>query len=440
MLSLRRWSGRSGPERYDLSTRAFLYLMLAAVPLFALSLARGQHQVRAAGLAVFELLAVAQPTACVALLHTGLRSYLARGAGPGRWLVALASGLTAVGLLAAGAAFPAFTRPPANAIALSAWVVMIFCGTLTAALSPLLRLPVLIGAVLAGAVATFGLAAGAGADPAGSALVDGFFYGVYAGIAVLSYRVSAWTLRIMWELDGARVMHARLSVAEERLRFARDLHDVLGRNLSLMAVKSELAAQLVRRGEHRAAEQMLEVRQVAHESLREMRAVVSGYRATDLDEECAGARAVLRSAGVSCRVIGDAAGLPADVQAALGWVVREGTTNIIRHSDATGCTIEFQLLDEPGTARVRLSMDNDRAHALNASAGGTGLLGLGERLACLGGSITSSRPGSDHFRLEAMLPVTAAAPPSGPGGSGPGAAAPGPGRPVPAASTDRRAP
>ena len=226
----------------------------------------------------------------------------------------------------------------------------------------------------------------------------------------------------MSELDRSRTAHARLSVAEERLRFARDLHDVLGRNLSLIAVQSELAAELARRGDQDAAGQMLEVRQVAHESLREMRAVVSGYRTADLDTELAGAQDVLRSAGMSCRVIGDAAGLPADVQAALGWVVREGTTNVIRHSDATACTIELHILDSPGAARaVTLRMDNDRVHTPDAGSGGSGLAGLGERLAGLGGSITTGHPRSGHFRLEASLPACgAAAAPPGPGQRGTG--------------------
>ena len=74
-------------------------------------------------------------------------------------------------------------------------------------------------------------------------------YAFIVGIGVLTCRASAWTLRIMSELDRSRTAHARLPVAEERLRFARDLHDVLGRNLSLIAVQSELAAQLARRGE-----------------------------------------------------------------------------------------------------------------------------------------------------------------------------------------------
>jgi two-component system sensor histidine kinase DesK len=251
------------------------------------------------------------------------------------------------------------------------------------------------------------IAGGAGAH--GHAIVGAFlvYTFVIGGVAALTGRASAWTLRVMWELDRSRTAHARLSVAEERLRFARDLHDLLGRNLSLIAVTSELAAQLARRGDEEAAERMLEVHGVADESLREMRAVVSGYRTVDLDSELAGAQAVLRSAGASCRITGDAAALPHDVQAALGWVVREGTTNIIRHSDATVCTIELNVLDAPGAARtVTLQMDNDRVRTMDAAAGGTGLLGLSERLARLGGSITAQRPRSGHFRLEATLPAS----------------------------------
>ena len=154
---------------------------------------------------------------------------------------------------------------------------------------------------------------------------------------------------------------------------------------------------------------MLEVRAVAHESQREMRAVVNGYRAADLGSELAGAQAVLRSAGASCRIIGDATKLPQQVQAALGWVVREVTTNIIRHSDATTCTIELDVLDAPGApSTVTLRMENDRARNAAPGAGGTGLLGLSERLAGLGGSISIRHPGTGHFRLEATVPASGA--------------------------------
>ena len=420
----RRWNELSGPERYEFWTRAGLYLPFAVAFLFDLTLARAQ-QVRVPGLVVFLLLAVGQAGACAVLLHASVSRYLARGPAPRRWLVAAAIALTAAGVLAGAAAFPAFTRPPVGAFPVSMFVAMLFGGTLTVALAPLLRTRALLAVVLVGAAAASGMSAsigggGVGAHGqalAGSFLIYAFFIGAFA---VLIGRVSAGQLRTMWELDRSRTEHARLSVAEERLRFARDLHDVLGRNLSLIAVQSELAAELARRGDQDAAGQMLQVRQVAHESLREMRAVVSGYRTADLGTELAGAQDVLRSAGMSCRVIGDAAGLPPDVQAALGWVVREGTTNIIRHSDATACTIELHILDSPGAPRaVTLSMDNDRVHTPDAGSSGSGLAGLGERLAGLGGSITTGHPRNGHFRLEASLPACgAAAVPPGPGQRG----------------------
>ncbi len=410
-MAVWRRVGRGGPGRYDLWTRASLYALLAVVPVLALDLAAGQRQARVPGLVVFLLLSAAQAGACAALLRASLSRYLAAGSRPNGWLVASGIALTAAGVLAGAAAFPAFTRPSAGAFPLSITVAMLFGGALTAALSPLLSLPALLAVVLAGAAAASGMSASTGgADAGGHALIGAFliYASVVGGVAAVTGRASAWGLRIIWELDRSRTAHARLAVAEERLRFARDLHDVLGRNLSLIAVKSELAAQLARRGEQEAAEHMLEVRRVAHESLREMREVVSGYRAADLDAELAGAQAVLRSAGASCRIIGDAAGLPPEAQAAFGWVVREGTTNIIRHSDATACTIDLRVQDAPATARtVNLRMDNDGVRQVNGGAHGNGLLGLAERLASLGGTITTRYPRNGHFRLEATLPTTA---------------------------------
>ena len=425
----RRWNELGSLGRFEVWTRASGYVLLAAVPVLAVVLAAGQRQVRGPGLAVFLLLSVAQAGVCIALLHAGRGCYLAAGPPPGRWLVASAAALTAAGVLAGAAAFPAFTQPPGTAYPVSLLVAALFGGALTVALTPLLSLRALTALVLVSAAAASGLTASIGRASAGAygllLIAASWQYTFIVGIGVLTCRGSAWTLRIMSELDRSRTEHARLSVAEERLRFARDLHDVLGRNLSLIAVQSELAAELARRGDQDAAGQMLQVRQVAHESLREMRAVVSGYRTADLGTELAGAQDVLRSAGMSCRVIGDAAGLPADVQAALGWVVREGTTNIIRHSDATACTIELHILDSPGAPRaVTLSMDNDRVHTPAAGSGGSGLAGLGERLAGLGGSITTGHPRNGHFRLEASLPACgAAAVPPGPGQRGTGVTA-----------------
>jgi len=143
-----------------------------------------------------------------------------------------------------------------------------------------------------------------------------------AAFYVISYRMSVWMLSLVWEIDDARAAQAKLAVAEERLRFARDFHDVLGRNLTLIAVTSELAARLAGNGDPHAVDHMLEVHRVAQESAREVREVVAGYRTAEL----AGARSVLRAAGVRVRVIGDGATFPRDAQAAFGWVLREATT------------------------------------------------------------------------------------------------------------------
>jgi two-component system sensor histidine kinase DesK len=227
----------------------------------------------------------------------------------------------------------------------------------------------------------------------------------------LTYRSSVWALGVLWELDQARDMQARLAVAEERLRFARDLHDVLGRNLTLMAVNSELAAQLVGTSQDRAAEHMLEVRRLAQDSMREMREVVAGQRATDLESELAGARSVLRSAGINARVIGDAPDLPREAQAGLGWAVREATTNIIRHSDATTATIELAVVQEAvgTTAVLRIENDGARGHVSDPGSG-TGLVGLQERLAAHGGDLeTEALPGG-RFLVQVRLPLTRVSP------------------------------
>jgi two-component system, NarL family, sensor histidine kinase DesK len=172
-------------------------------------------------------------------------------------------------------------------------VAALFSDALIVAVTPLLSLRALTALVLVSAAAASGLTASVGRAGTGAhgqlLIAASLLYAFFVGVVVVTCRGSAWTLRIMSELDRSRTVHARLAVAEERLRFARDLHDVLGRNLSLIAVRSELAAQLARRGDQDAAGQMLQVRQVAHESMREMRAVVSGYRTADLGAELAGA-------------------------------------------------------------------------------------------------------------------------------------------------------
>ncbi|MEW1772734.1 sensor histidine kinase [Streptomyces sp. NPDC086777] len=259
-------------------------------------------------------------------------------------------------------------------------------------------------------VAGFACGAGAVSLPLGypvpAALLTALV--VFLGSAFLAVTAifSVWLLDAVYELDEARETRARLAVAEERLRFGRDLHDVLGRNLAVIALKSELAVQLARRERPEAVDQMIEVQRIAQESQREVRDVVRGYREADLGTELAGAQGVLTAAGVACEVTGDAAGLPAEVQSALGWVVREATTNVLRHGDAGRCTVGLRVRE----GSVVLTVQNDgvvaRGDAGPSRDGGSGLAGLRERLAVVDGTLEAGPVGADGFRVVASVPLS----------------------------------
>ncbi|MFG2789200.1 sensor histidine kinase [Streptomyces sp. NPDC048419] len=219
--------------------------------------------------------------------------------------------------------------------------------------------------------------------------------------SLLACRCGAWTLSVLWEAERSREVEARLAVAEERLRFGRDLHDVMGRNLAVIALKSELAVQLARRGRPEAVDQMIEVQRIAQESQREVRDVVRGYREADLGVELAGAQGVLSAAGITCAIRGETGGLAAEVQSALGWVVREATTNVLRHGDAAQCDIALTR-DE---GRVVLTVENDGA-CDTVAGGGSGLAGLRERLSAVGGALEAGPAGGNLFRVVAEVPLS----------------------------------
>ncbi len=265
------------------------------------------------------------------------------------------------------------------------------------------------GCAGAGVVAAAGVAL-TGSGPVGTVTVALllFLLGMWSMTAV---RASAWFLAVMWEVEAARGTQARLAVAEERLRFSRDMHDVLGRNLAVIALKSELATQLSRRGSAAALDEMDEVQRIARESQRELREVVRGYREADLHTELAGARGVLAAAGIECRIT-DSVGaeLPSAVQSALAWVVREGTTNVLRHAEASRCAVRLRVVEQVAV----LLMENDGVRRASGSGpaagagGGSGLAGLRERLAGLGGTLVSEQRSHRTFRLTVSIPLAGA--------------------------------
>ncbi|MPV38249.1 hypothetical protein GB881_14545 [Georgenia subflava] len=276
------------------------------------------------------------------------------------------------------------------------------------ALAPLLSSAVMAAGAAAVALVATAVGAVVPADAQNSTVATFVSVALIVGGMAASFRVSVWMLGVVWEQERTRTVHARLAVAEERLRFSRDLHDVVGRTFSAIAVKSELAAELARRGQDGAVEQMLEVRELAQDSLREVRGVVAGYRATDLGAELDGARSVLRSAGVATRVLGEGTLLPEQVQEALGWVVREAVTNVVRHSHASSCTIDLDVVPGAGDDDLaRLRITNDGVERAPGGSVGSGLVGLAERLAALGGELTATPDGAT-FTLTATVPLAGA--------------------------------
>ncbi|KQU46837.1 histidine kinase [Rhodococcus sp. Leaf278] len=240
------------------------------------------------------------------------------------------------------------------------------------------------------------VAAAALAAALGTPAVETLILGVFIAFMAFTVQLSAWLLRIVTELDATRDAAAALSVAEERLRFSRDLHDVVGRALSAIAVKSELAATLARRGDDRAAGQMDEVRILAQESMADARKLVRGYRSVDVASELDGARSLLSAAGISTELIGETSVLSERAAEAAAWVVREGVTNILRHSEATYCRIE--LTDNS----IRLI--NDHPQPSTGRDDGTGLSGLRERLVSVGGTLDAQKT-TEAFTLTAALPT-----------------------------------
>jgi two-component system sensor histidine kinase DesK len=205
------------------------------------------------------------------------------------------------------------------------------------------------------------------------------------------------------ELRQAREEVARLAVAEERLRFARDLHDLLGHSLSVIVLKSELAGRLAPGAPERAAEEIRDVERVAREALREVREAVAGYRQPSLGQELESAVATLHAAGVAARVEASAGALPTPVDGTLAWAVREGVTNVVRHSRAGRATIRVARADD----RVELELVDDGV-GCDGCPTGNGLRGLGERVAARAGTVEHGGGPDGGYRLAVRLPLTEA--------------------------------
>jgi len=209
------------------------------------------------------------------------------------------------------------------------------------------------------------------------------------------------------ELQAARRELARLAVIEERERLSRDLHDLLGQTLSMITLKSELARQLVTEEPGRCSQEIFEIEQVARHTLREVREAVVGYRQPHLSSELEGARQLLSAAGIDGEIDTIQQALPPAIDAALAWTVREGVTNVIRHSRARRCHIRVSHMNGQVCVEV-LSDGGRREQAESTARRGLGLAGLRERVSELGGRIEAgllTLQGREHFRVHVELPL-----------------------------------
>ncbi|GAA4100616.1 sensor histidine kinase [Nonomuraea soli] len=266
---------------------------------------------------------------------------------------------------------------------------------------------------------------------------------------------------LLHRLNIAREEVAQLAIDNERLRFARDLHDTLGHTLSSITIRSQLAARLVRSDPERAACEMGDVERAARQALDEVRQAVAGYRAPSLSEELEKASRSLGLAGIRLEVTPAEKPIPAETEVVLAWVVREGATNVLRHgAGARRCWVRLwvdgieirddgngKAGDPAGSGRRPAGSQGDRAevgqgletghelgltqglgtghklgaghdagagHPLRTGPGpagrgpGTGLQGLAERVASAGGRLEVGAPPEGGYRLRVWIPGTEA--------------------------------
>jgi two-component system sensor histidine kinase DesK len=191
------------------------------------------------------------------------------------------------------------------------------------------------------------------------------------------------------ELRAAQSEVARLAVVEERARFSRDMHDVLGHSLTVVTVKSELARRLVPIDPERAVAEIEDIERLSRAALADLRAAVAGYRQMSLTTELGAAQAALAAANISAHLPSSGELAAPELQDLFGWVLREAVTNVIRHSGASNCWVEVTR------SELRVADDGRGLPARGSRGGavatlapsGTGLKGLTERAATAGAEI-----------------------------------------------------
>jgi two-component system sensor histidine kinase DesK len=225
------------------------------------------------------------------------------------------------------------------------------------------------------------------------------------GLAGLGMTAVRQLVAVNADLHATKAELAELAVAAERERLARELHDLLGRTLSLIAVKAELAGRLSASGDPSAGLELRDVQRLARQAVREVREAVVGH-APSIHAELAAAEAALRAAGIEVSVDNAANDVDPAHEAAAAWVLREAVTNVVKHSRARTCRIALRATD--GATELEV-VDDGRGAA--GGRPGMGLAGLADRVHALGGALEAGRGEAGGFRLRARLGGAEAAAP-----------------------------
>ncbi|HEX3647764.1 MAG TPA: histidine kinase, partial [Pseudonocardiaceae bacterium] len=214
-------------------------------------------------------------------------------------------------------------------------------------------------------------------------------------------------IRTVRELRATQGKMARLAVAEERSRLARDLHDVLGHSLTTITVKAGLARRVLESStdRQRAIDEVRDVEELARQAMTDVRATVSGYRTASLAAELVGARAALSAAGIDADLPRAVDNVTAGLQETFAYVLREGITNVIRHSRASRCQVRLgdtwlEVRDDGACGAAEVTSSRE-------SGGGHGLSGLADRVAAVDGTLEAGPLPEGGF----LLRVSVATPP-----------------------------
>ncbi|MFB9463148.1 sensor histidine kinase [Streptomyces cinereospinus] len=237
----------------------------------------------------------------------------------------------------------------------------------------------------------------------GLPVVDTFYYvqsTLLTGLVIFGLTRLADLIRVLHETRGELT---RVAVTQERLRFARDLHDLLGYSLSAITLKGELIHRLLPAHPARAKSEIKDVLTMSRQSLADVRSVASGYRDVSLEEEIGSAQSVLSAADVRVTARVQTGPLERELETVLATVLREAVTNLLRHSRATFCEIAAERV----VGEVRLIIVNDgvaKGHRDPSPHSGSGLGNLQTRLSAVDGSLSAEQNNDGTFRVVARAP------------------------------------